>query len=57
LAAIVERLETDTLEIAVFGRVSSGKSSLLNHIAGRSESTAKTGMAAIGRGLSLRGLA
>lgn len=32
LAAIVERLEGHRLEIAVFGRVSSGKSSLLNHI-------------------------
>ncbi|MGP8244891.1 MAG: dynamin family protein [Bryobacteraceae bacterium] len=35
LATIVERLETDTFEIAVFGRVSSGKSSLLNHIVGQ----------------------
>jgi GTP-binding protein EngB required for normal cell division len=35
LATIVDRLESDTFEIAVFGRVSSGKSSLLNHIAGR----------------------
>jgi GTP-binding protein EngB required for normal cell division len=34
LATIVERLESDTFEIAVFGRVSSGKSSLLNHIVG-----------------------
>ena len=33
LATIIDRLETDTFEIAVFGRVSSGKSSLLNHIA------------------------
>jgi len=32
LAAIVERLESGAFEIAVFGRVSSGKSSLLNHI-------------------------
>jgi GTP-binding protein EngB required for normal cell division len=29
---IVERLESNRLEIAVFGRVSSGKSSLLNHV-------------------------
>jgi GTP-binding protein EngB required for normal cell division len=35
LSAIVDRLETDTFEIAVFGRVSSGKSSLLNHIVGQ----------------------
>jgi GTP-binding protein EngB required for normal cell division len=35
LATIVERLETSAFEIAVFGRVSSGKSSLLNHIVGR----------------------
>jgi GTP-binding protein EngB required for normal cell division len=35
LATIVDRLETQTFEIAVFGRVSSGKSSLLNHIAGQ----------------------
>jgi GTP-binding protein EngB required for normal cell division len=32
LAMIVERLESRRFEIAVFGRVSSGKSSLLNHI-------------------------
>ena len=32
--AIVQRLESPQFEIAVFGRVSSGKSSLLNHIAG-----------------------
>lgn len=32
LAHIVERLEADTFEIAFFGRVSSGKSSLLNRI-------------------------
>ena len=31
---IVQRLKSPQLEIAVFGRVSSGKSSLLNHIAG-----------------------
>lgn len=31
---IVKRLESPQFEIAVFGRVSSGKSSLLNHIAG-----------------------
>ncbi len=31
-ATIVERLESSRFEIAVFGRVSSGKSSLLNHI-------------------------
>src|SRR5580658_2322643 len=35
LGTIIERLETATFEIAVFGRVSSGKSSLLNHIAGQ----------------------
>jgi GTPase SAR1 family protein len=33
--AIVKRLESPHFEIAVFGRVSCGKSSLLNHIAGR----------------------
>jgi len=32
LAMIVERLESNRFEIAVFGRVSSGKSSLLNHV-------------------------
>jgi len=32
LSMIAERLETRRFEIAVFGRVSSGKSSLLNHI-------------------------
>lgn len=32
LATILERLEDQTFEIAVFGRVSSGKSSLLNRI-------------------------
>jgi GTP-binding protein EngB required for normal cell division len=32
LALLVERAESVTFEIAVFGRVSSGKSSLLNHI-------------------------
>ncbi len=32
LSMIVERLESRQFEIAVFGRVSSGKSSLLNHI-------------------------
>ncbi|MCZ2074184.1 MAG: dynamin family protein [Bryobacterales bacterium] len=32
LAMILDRLETRRFEIAVFGRVSSGKSSLLNHI-------------------------
>jgi GTP-binding protein EngB required for normal cell division len=32
LSAIVERLESNSFEIAVFGRVSSGKSSLLNYI-------------------------
>jgi GTP-binding protein EngB required for normal cell division len=31
---IVKRLENPCFEVAVFGRVSSGKSSLLNHIAG-----------------------
>jgi GTP-binding protein EngB required for normal cell division len=35
LAAIVDRLESKSFEIAVFGRVSSGKSSLLNHIVGQ----------------------
>jgi len=35
LATIIDRLEIDNFEIAVFGRVSSGKSSLLNHIAGQ----------------------
>ena len=35
LGTIVDRLETSALEIAVFGRVSSGKSSLLNHIVGQ----------------------
>lgn len=35
LDEIVRRLEAPRFEIAVFGRVSSGKSSLLNHIAGR----------------------
>ena len=35
LGNIVERLETKVFEIAVFGRVSSGKSSLLNHIVGQ----------------------
>ena len=33
LDTIVQRLESPQYEIAVFGRVSSGKSSLLNHIA------------------------
>lgn len=32
LAIILDRLESKNFEIAVFGRVSSGKSSLLNHI-------------------------
>jgi len=35
LGTIVDRLEGNAFEIAVFGRVSSGKSSLLNHIVGR----------------------
>ena len=35
LAMIVERLESKNFEIALFGRVSSGKSSLLNHIVDR----------------------
>jgi len=35
LATIIDRLETRSFEIAVFGRVSSGKSSLLNHIVER----------------------
>jgi GTP-binding protein EngB required for normal cell division len=34
LDTIVRRLEAPQFEIAVFGRVSSGKSSLLNHVAG-----------------------
>jgi hypothetical protein len=29
---LLERMETDAFEVAVFGRVSSGKSSLLNHV-------------------------
>ena len=32
ISLILERMETSTFEIAVFGRVSSGKSSLLNYI-------------------------
>ena len=35
LEAVVSRIESAQLEIAFFGRVSSGKSSLLNHIVGR----------------------
>ncbi len=35
LATILDRLESRSFEIAVFGRVSSGKSSLLNYIVGR----------------------
>jgi len=35
LGTIIDRLETNVFEIAVFGRVSSGKSSLLNHIVGQ----------------------
>jgi GTP-binding protein EngB required for normal cell division len=34
LEALLERLESETYEVAVFGRVSSGKSSLLNAILG-----------------------
>src|SRR5947207_1799156 len=34
LDQVVRRLESPQFEIAVFGRVSSGKSSLLNHVAG-----------------------
>lgn len=34
IQAIIDRLETTTFEIAVFGRVSSGKSSLLDHVLG-----------------------
>jgi len=34
LDTVVQRLESPQYEIAVFGRVNSGKSSLLNHIAG-----------------------
>jgi len=35
LGTIIDRLETNAFEIAIFGRVSSGKSSLLNHIVGQ----------------------
>ncbi len=35
LATIIDKLELESFEIAVFGRVSSGKSSLLNHIVGQ----------------------
>jgi GTP-binding protein EngB required for normal cell division len=35
LRTIIDRLETNALEIAVFGRVSCGKSSLLNQIVGQ----------------------
>lgn len=35
LGTIIDRFETSEFEIAVFGRVSSGKSSLLNHIVGQ----------------------
>jgi GTP-binding protein EngB required for normal cell division len=34
LAILLDRLENQTFEIGVFGRVSSGKSSLLNHLLG-----------------------
>jgi GTP-binding protein EngB required for normal cell division len=34
LSAILDRVESKSFEIALFGRVSSGKSSLLNHIVG-----------------------
>src|SRR5581483_11238875 len=34
LTSLARRLEAPEFEIAVFGRVSSGKSSLLNHVAG-----------------------
>ncbi len=34
LAMLLDRLENDTFEIGLFGRVSSGKSSLLNHLLG-----------------------
>jgi GTP-binding protein EngB required for normal cell division len=34
LSAILDRVESKNFEIALFGRVSSGKSSLLNHIVG-----------------------
>ncbi len=34
LASLLDRLETSVFEIGVFGRVSSGKSSLLNHLLG-----------------------
>ncbi|HTV75701.1 MAG TPA: dynamin family protein, partial [Candidatus Baltobacteraceae bacterium] len=34
LTLLLDRLETNTFEIGVFGRVSSGKSSLLNHLLG-----------------------
>ena len=48
LAAIVERLESTSFEIAVFGRVSSGKSSLLNHIVGQAEATGQSSEPASG---------
>jgi GTP-binding protein EngB required for normal cell division len=35
LEALIDRLESDSLEVAVFGRVNSGKSSLLNFILGQ----------------------
>jgi hypothetical protein len=38
LSLILDRMESDTFEIGVFGRVSSGKSSLLNYIADEIES-------------------
>ena len=34
LAALLDRLEHESFEIGIFGRVSSGKSSLLNHLLG-----------------------
>ncbi len=34
VAMLLDRLETPTFEVGVFGRVSSGKSSLLNHLLG-----------------------
>ena len=34
LSAILDRIESKSFEVALFGRVSSGKSSLLNHIIG-----------------------
>lgn len=35
LSLLIERIETDSFEIAIFGRVNSGKSSLLNYLLGQ----------------------